>query len=123
MSPDVTTAERLRGQFSAAAEADAAVEALLVEACRIADRLDRIHEFESGKGNWYEVFKFRMGDDHETVHVSINGVLSEARQQANTLRSLVATLMSVRPVSSVVLKVADNPLDEVKLRRERRHVG
>ena len=123
-----STADRLRARFSEAAKADAAVEALLVEACRIADRLDRIDEFETGKREWLELLHFRMGDDLETIHVSISNVLSEARQQANTLRALVTSLMQADPLvggrsGAGVAGPALNPLDEIAKRRKDRAKG
>lgn len=116
-----STAERLRKQFGPAADADAAIEALLVEACRIADRLDRIHEIETRKVDWFELLRFRTRTDAEDeITVTIDNVIGEARQQANTLRAIVATLMQAKPAAGAVRLPAKNPLDELKLRRDQR---
>lgn len=60
---------------------------LLVEACRIADRLDRFHDTLAG-GRWF----FDRRDEDERVEVVIDQVLSEARQHALGLKALVAEL-------------------------------
>lgn len=124
MTDPATTSERLRAQFAKAAESDAAIDALLIEACRIADRLDRIHEIETGKVDWFELLRFRtQREAGDEITVTIDNVISEARQQANTLRSLVTTLMQAQPSTAAQPKPAANPLDELRLRRERRAAG
>lgn len=61
---------------------------LLQEACRIADRLDRLNDHLDGRG-W---LTFQAGDDLTEVTVVVDRVLSEARQHAGTLKQLVAEL-------------------------------
>lgn len=124
MADSPTTSEALREQFGPVAESDAAVAALLTEACRVADRLDRLHEIETGKVDWFELMRFRTRTDAgDEITVTIDGVVAESRQQANTLRQLVVELMKVKPVERAALKPVANPLDEVKQRRERRNAG
>ena len=64
---------------------------MLEEACRIADRLERLDEILSGEVDaWMRLQLPREGS--ETVRVVVDGALAEARQQANQLKQLVAAL-------------------------------
>jgi hypothetical protein len=65
---------------------------LAEEACRIKDRLDTLDKLLSGdKATWFSLRDaHREGED--VIHVVVNSVLSEARQQANVLRQIVAGL-------------------------------
>lgn len=73
---------------------------LLGEACRIIDRLDRLSEALNGKGrDWLkladeiEVTAERFGDGKKiSVKVTVDGLLSEARQQQLALKTVVAQL-------------------------------
>lgn len=72
--------------------------ALLEEAARIADRLDELDRVIAGKGV-LQLMRFRLhehwgeeGDRTVSVEVKFDSVLSEARQQAAVLRSLLVTL-------------------------------
>lgn len=67
---------------------------LLEEACRIADRLDRLDAILDGRADW---LRLDVGDDGSRVRVSVDGVLAEARQQATALRGLVAELRAALP--------------------------
>jgi hypothetical protein len=63
---------------------------LLAEACRIADRLERLDLLLRGEESvWARLVHDLRTDSYELV---IDGALSEARQQASTLRQIVATL-------------------------------
>lgn len=62
---------------------------LAEEAARIADRLDRLDAIL--EGNRREWLHFRTKEDGD-VTVIVNSVLSEARQQASTLKAIVAEL-------------------------------
>lgn len=64
---------------------------LLEEACRMADRLDRLNGVLCSREEetW---LRFDVREDGTEVRVVIDGVLSEARQQATALRGLVAEL-------------------------------
>lgn len=61
---------------------------LLDEACRVTDRLDRLHSALEDKGTWlrYET------DDGGDVVITIDSVLSETRQQEMALARLLADL-------------------------------
>lgn len=61
---------------------------LLVEACRIADRLDLL-DIQLHGGSW---LRFRHDETGTEVTVYIDRVLAEAREQATALRGLVAEL-------------------------------
>lgn len=66
---------------------------LVDEAARIADRLDRLNYALNNKGTW---LRFEAADGGEVV-VTVDNVLSEARQQATALRGIVAELRAVLP--------------------------
>ena len=66
--------------------------ALIVEAARIADRLDDLDSVIAGKGV-LELLRFRLVDHEGRVaEVKFDGVLAEARQQATALRGVLAQL-------------------------------
>jgi hypothetical protein len=68
---------------------------ILEEACRTADRLDQLDAIIQGKGV-LELMHFRSmdgdSDDTRTVVMTVDGVLSEARQQQNILKQLLVSL-------------------------------
>ena len=62
---------------------------LLEEACRIADRLDQLDRLLKGEADvWCSIAADRNGD----LALSIDVPLIEARQQANVLRQILASL-------------------------------
>jgi hypothetical protein len=64
---------------------------ILAEACRCTDRLERLDEQLTGSDMaWLDLEKMRR-DDHE-YRVTVDAALSEARQQQNILKQLVASL-------------------------------
>ncbi|WP_054820425.1 hypothetical protein [Arthrobacter sp. JCM 19049] len=74
--------------------------ALLVEAARMADRLDELDNIIQGKGV-LNLMQFRVLDkeinpDHEELNINVEvkfqNVLSEARQQQNTFRQMITDL-------------------------------
>jgi hypothetical protein len=63
---------------------------LLEEACRISDRLDKLNALLLGDADvWCRLLEDMRSDGYE---LRIDSALVEARQQANTLRQLVASL-------------------------------
>jgi len=64
---------------------------LLEEACRLADRLDRLDDFLCGRQDAWLRFHAR-NEDGSVVRVVVDRALSEARQQADTLRGIIADL-------------------------------
>lgn len=75
--------------------ATGATRALIVEACRITTRLDKLDEFLSGDGQTW--LKFReINEDGSVVKVVVDGALAEARQQATALKQLVGELRQAK---------------------------
>lgn len=77
-------------------ELDSAQTVILVEACRTADRLDGLDDVIQGKGV-LELMHFRVPDRLNddgvlTVHLTVDGAMSEARQQQNILKQLLVSL-------------------------------
>lgn len=63
---------------------------LLEEACRTADRLDKLDELLRGDADvWCRLVHDLRTEDYE---LRIDSALIEARQQANALRQLIAAL-------------------------------
>lgn len=60
---------------------------LIQEACRIADRLDRLHAAIQADG----IFDL-IERENDVVEVKIDNVLSEARQQAGALQRILADI-------------------------------
>lgn len=67
---------------------------LLEEACRLADRLDRLDAILRGDLDAW--MRFRASDDGAEVTVVVDRVLSEARQQQLALRQVLAELRQSR---------------------------
>jgi hypothetical protein len=64
---------------------------ILTEACRCADRLEKLDEQLTGDDmSWLDLEKMRR-DDTE-YRVTVDAALSEARQQQNILKQLIASL-------------------------------
>lgn len=63
---------------------------LVEEACRIADRLDKLNALLIGEEDAW--LRLRVNDDGTEVTVRIDDALSEARQQANVLKQICAAL-------------------------------
>lgn len=98
------------------ADLDPGAMLLLVEACRIKDRLDRFAALLDGDGEiWARV---RNYDSDRTSELLIDSALTEARMHAGQLRQL---LSSIAPADSKPQEepVAD-PLAEARAAREAR---
>ncbi|MFE3229330.1 hypothetical protein [Nocardia sp. NPDC059228] len=66
---------------------------LVLEACRIADRLEHLARILDGDIDiWARIAKARDGE----LELRVDGALQEARQQAGTLRQLLATIAGRR---------------------------
>lgn len=86
---------RLWREITEAHELDPMQRVLLEEACRCADRLDRLEEKLSGREDaWaHLVSRADLGDeDSRVIELRIDGALSEARQQQNVFKQLLASL-------------------------------
>lgn len=111
------SSEAFRLHMAGASEADPATAALVEEACRIIERLDKIHDMEAGKSDWIELLHFRVSpDDTQAVHVHIDAVVSEARQQALALKAIMTHLGVGKADISGNQKAVD-PIDEIAKRR------
>jgi hypothetical protein len=95
---------------------------LLEEACRIADRCDQLDDFLRGHGDVWLRFASR-NDDGSVVEVVVDKALSEARQQAGTLKALVAQVAAMRGKQEAPAAKEANPLDELARRRSERRTG
>ena len=76
--------------LTALTEFDPAQLVLLEEACRIADRLDKLDALLTGEESTW--LRFRPNQEGDEVTVVIDSALSEARQQANVLKQIVTAL-------------------------------
>lgn len=116
-----TTSERFREHMAQAVEADPAVEMLVVEACRIMDRLDQIDAIITNKAEWVQLMHFRVQNgDAQEVTVTIDGVLAEARQQSTALKGILAQLGLGKADLSGKNTKASDPLDDLAARRASR---
>ena len=96
---------RGREIWDSAETGDPAIDALVLEAARTADRLDEINRVIEGRGV-LDLLQFRDIDvqgtledpDVRTINVTIraDGLLSEARQQASALNGLVTRILATR---------------------------
>lgn len=113
----MAASDAFRKQMQNASEADSSVAVLVEEACRIIDRLDHLHQVESGKSAWIELLHFRTSqDDEQEIHVVIDHVVSEARQQALALKTIM-THLGVGKADMSWTKKAVDPIDEIAQRR------
>lgn len=93
---------------------------LLGEACRTADRLERLAAaLASGKTLWFELGEAADGAEELGVPIVVNGMIGEARQLQGALRQTLSSL-GVVGVDSVAVEVKRNPLDEIAARRAAR---
>lgn len=64
---------------------------ILLEACRCADRLERLDAYLTGQDvSWLDLEQMRR--DEREFRVTVDAALSEARQQQNIFKQLVASL-------------------------------
>jgi hypothetical protein len=92
---------------------------LAEEACRAADRCDRLDAFLRGRSDAWLTFRDR-GDDATTVDVVIDKALAEARQQQLALKGLVAELRTSRGKQEDPKPEASRRDELAKRREERR---
>ncbi len=82
--------KRLWRDITAAHELDPAQRVVLEEACRTADRLEKLDELLRGEVDvWARLVHDLRTEDYE---LKIDGALSEARQQQNVLKQLLVSL-------------------------------
>lgn len=94
-APDLGTRGcRLWRQLTDGAELQPAERVLAEEACRLADRLDRLDAILRGDEDAW--MRFRVNEDGTEVTVTLDKALSEARQQQVALKTLLAELRQSR---------------------------
>jgi hypothetical protein len=114
---------RLWDEMSAEREALSPPERLLLEeACRAADRLDKLDDFLTGRGDVWLRFR-AANEDGSVVRVVVDRALSEVRQQADTLRGIVADLVRKQVVKSAEEPEASGSDDLASRREERRRAA
>lgn len=117
----MSLSERLRDHFADQSAADPTVAALVIEACRIVDRLDQIDAIITGKSEWIELMHFRVRNgESQEVTVTLDGVLAEARQQSAALKALMMQLGVGKADMSGKFEKAVDPVDEIAARRSAR---
>ncbi len=84
-----TTGARLWAEVAGLGQLGPLQSTLLVEACRIADRLNVLDRQLHG-GDW---LRFRHDESGAEVTVYVDRVLAEAREQATALRAIVVELI------------------------------
>lgn len=100
----------------------AAAGALLLEACRIADRLDTLDGILRGADDGW--MRLRANDDGTEVTVSVDRVLAEARAQAVALKQLVAEVRQSRGKGTTDQAGREVSIfDELRARREARRAA
>lgn len=92
---------RLWGDLQGDGRLDGKRRILAEEACRIADRLESLDGILRGKRGALARIKAPMGwpDTDHTIELIVDQVLIEARQQANALRQILATIATLEPKS------------------------
>jgi len=118
----MAVSDRFREHFAQAAAADPAVEVVVTEACRIIDRLGELDGIITGKTEWISLMHFRVTPSGDSVTVTIDGVLSEARQQATALDRLLTKLGVGKAELNGKKGGVVDPLDEIAARRSARGV-
>lgn len=104
--------------LTASRDADAAWLVLAEEACRIADRLDRLEALLAGDAREWARIEWESRGDRREIRLVFDDALAEARQQANALRQIVASLKvgtaSEKPTGKV------SALDQLAAKRSSR---
>lgn len=60
----------------------------LVEACRLADRLEKFHDLLTGERS--EWFLLKLSEDGDEITVEVSDVVNKARLHASTMKTLLA---------------------------------
>lgn len=110
--------ERGRVLFDALKDArkfDPAESVMLVELCRMADRLDRLDKLVSGEASmWASIVERHNGRSH-TYELHLDDSLAEARQLAQTFLRLAGALKIPEAKAA-----ATDGIDDLSRRRESR---
>lgn len=98
-APAQTRGQALYASMTSFGPWDPAQRVLLEEACRIADRLDKLDAQLEDQEAWFH-FSVNQGDGYAEVTVMCDRVLAEARLQAVALKAIVAELRQGRSSGS-----------------------
>lgn len=99
--------------------------ALLTEACRCRDRLDRFDEIIRGDLDTWVYLIADRGDDETELHITIDKAVERSNQTATNLRLILEKL----PEPTAASKPAEGtpapatPVDQLNQRREARKAG
>lgn len=88
---------------------------LALEACRLADRLERIDAMLAGRDDWFELVEVEQG----TFVLRVDNLLDQGRQQALAFKQLLAEL-GINAVPAAPVEPAKSPLDQLRERREQK---
>lgn len=126
VAPDVPVGLAERGAALWIAETkgrdrDTARETLLLEACRLADRLDAIDSALRGS---VELLRIMWTDETEIV-MRVDNVVVEGRQSSLALAKLVSTIrqMDAKPEAEKPDSAPKSKLDEIAEQRAKRLAG
>jgi hypothetical protein len=113
-------------------ESDAGARLLLHEACRLADRMEKLDRILRGDVDTWVTLELPRGDsDDQPLRVKVDGALAEARLHVTTLRQVLSQLRRVRPTGRLIPGSPTeptppperNPVDELAAAREARRSG
>ena len=98
---------------------DPLIEVMIVEACRIADRLERLDRIIEGATTEWIHFRDERGGDGVVVYV--DNLLGEARNQATTVKGLISEITkgTTKEQPDEPAKPAD-PLEALRKARDAR---
>ncbi len=109
---------RLWEALTGGQQGDAAWLVMAEEACRIADRLDRLDRLIAGDDREWARIEFAARGDRKEIRLVFDDALAEARQQANALRQIVASLGVGKAESKAAKELS--ALDQLAAKRESR---
>jgi hypothetical protein len=113
-------------------EQDPGARVLLHEACRLADRMEKLDRVLRGDVDTWLSFELpRDGSEDEPLRLKVDSALGEARLHVTTLRQVLAQLRRVRPTGRLLPggeapappPPERNPVDEFTARRIERRAG
>lgn len=113
--------QRLWDSLTTDRDADAAWLVMAEEACRIADRLDRLEALIAGDDREWARIDFTVRGDRKEIRLVFDDALAEARQQANALRQLMTSLRV--GTASEKTNGAVSALDQLAAKRQNRRAA
>lgn len=91
---------------------------LALEACRSADRLERLDSYLGGRDAWLDLVEQVEGSGR--LEIVVDKALAEARQQQTTFKALLAELGVTAVPAKPPAEPAKSPLDQLRERREQK---